>query len=266
MSDFLSFYKDHCNEVLELIQARRLDYIESCIVVFYRHRLPEKFPNLIHEQLQEIIEPICQCDTSLYETIKVSMLSIMSCSPTNNELLAAVEEYTHQLENYLKKGLEGYPIKLFEKKVQVARAFVSKSWRHIRLIRLAESVATLIYRPDVLNALRTNWEGVDIAFAIDHASRLPREECCVADGKKIKRIMVDNIGDLLCGRVEFMLWITQMESVIEHYLSLLLPSLANDVRRFRFSAEQFMMNWTFYTTLILEELTLANVESIGMPI
>ncbi|KAI9248286.1 hypothetical protein BDA99DRAFT_525303 [Phascolomyces articulosus] len=261
---FFRSYERYCDDMLHLLQMEQFHAIEKCIVSFHRGLLKE-FGELIHGQTQEITESICQWDSSFYETITASMYSTMSHSPiTNGGLISALETYTKQLNIYLDKALEGYPISLRNRKTEVARDFASAMYRHIKLTQLAELAATSLDQDeDFLKYIQAFWKNTDISFIIDHASRYRTNECGRA---QIKAILIDEVGNLLLhysDKAGLQQWISQMEVRIEDYMDSKVSSEREDVEFYRFCGDRFILIWTFYTTRILEEVTLTKTKHLG---
>ncbi|KAI7848640.1 hypothetical protein BDC45DRAFT_610144 [Circinella umbellata] len=265
MVDFSRLYERHCDDILYLILVKKFDMIEECMVYFYQEILLPKFRQLINDQCEEISDLIFRLDTSFYNTLKTSIFAVMSHLPAiNHELSASLEKYTKQLKMYIIKALEGYPDLLRDRKIEVARDFSSKIYKHIKLTRLAELVATSFNQDkEFLTYAKKVWKNIDISFIVDNESCSVSQE---SDTEKIKDILINNVSNLLFHYddkdASLQRWIQSMGDNIEHFISTQLPT-GNNCEFYRTYEKRFVLKWTFYTSCILGEVVMPKAKHFG---
>ncbi|KAI9484449.1 hypothetical protein BDB00DRAFT_855519 [Zychaea mexicana] len=254
MHEFAHVYEMHCTEILHMIRSGQFQSIYGVLVGFY-HMLPDRFRTLIDEQPQAA-DAIWRWDCALYDAVIVTMLPTIQ-SPLSYEMNKALREYTRDLENYLSDSLHGYPDNLRELKTDVARIFVSKFRRHLKLNQMAQAAAALLRRPNTLEPMRQDWDRVDVASILDQ-THWP----CDCDSAEIRRILVFDITNLLNSEASLDHWISWMQGVVDRYMTTHQQKAGRNHGYLIFYAKQFMLKWSVYTSLIIKDMTLTGAKSI----
>ncbi|KAI8136931.1 RFX DNA-binding domain-containing protein [Fennellomyces sp. T-0311] len=249
--EFARLYEQHCNEILTLIRNGQFGSIYGRMITFHQ-MLPDHFRTLIDENVQ-VMEAIWRYDCSLYDAIIANSLPAVN-APIPSETMRGLREYTRGLETYIHQSLDGYPDFLRERKGEAAHIFVSKFRRNLKLNQMAQTASALLRPPNSVDAMIKDWEEIDYNNILDQSYWT-----CDCDINEIRRILVDNVGNLLRNAMTLDHWISWMEGIVERYMT---AHMGHERGYYLFYAKQFVLKWSFYTDLLLRDMTLRSTATI----
>ncbi|KAG0167986.1 DNA-binding protein rfx2 [Apophysomyces sp. BC1034] len=245
---FTIAYENHCREELMLVTTGQFTKIKPCLAMFYQ-AMPANFRNLI-SNVPEMVDAIWRWDSALYDTIISSMLPIVY-TPLSQEMVRGLRQYTRELEDYINLYLKGFLPILNQKKSGVARIFVAKFRRHLSLNHMAQAAAETLRRPSDVHAMQGDWEKVDFGGVLDQALWI-----CDCKHAEIEETLQHNVSELLRSRAGLEHWMAWVEKLIDRHLSRFASCQIADCGQFLFQARQLILKWSFYTSLIMRDLTM----------
>ncbi|XP_051894058.1 DNA-binding protein RFX2-like isoform X3 [Pristis pectinata] len=263
-------YREHCEAMLDVVINLQFHYIEKLWQTFW-HSSPS--PNdgasvtSVSEEESEAVfpkdklislckfEPIIKwmrnCDHVLYQAL-VEILIPDVLRPVPSALTQAIRNFAKSLEGWLMSAMSGFPQQMVRTKVGVVSAFAQTLRRYTSLNHLAQAARAVLQNTSQINQMLSDLNRVDFANVQEQASWV-----CQCEEGMVQRLEQD-----------FKLTL-QQQSSLDEWASWL-DNVVNQVLKphegspgFPKAARQFLLKWSFYSSMVIRDLTLRSAASFG---
>jgi len=275
-------YRDHCSHILDAIVNLQFSQVKSIWQVFWRFKphenssasssnnsspahtnfaqyeemevkLPQhKFLSLC--KLPSVQKWIKESDHMIYQSL-VEVLIPDVLRPIPSALTQAIRNFAKGLEGQLSTVLKQtqVPDELLNLKVAAVSAFSQTLRRYTSLNHLAQAARAVLNNVQQLNQMLTDFNRVDFNNIQDQASWTT--EC---DSSLVNEIQ-ENFKIALAESRTLEQWADWLENVV---LSKVLEK-AKEPEQVSKIARKFLLNWSFYSSLTIRDLTLRSAASFG---
>uniref|UniRef100_A0A8C1FIF2 DNA-binding protein RFX6 n=1 Tax=Cyprinus carpio carpio TaxID=630221 RepID=A0A8C1FIF2_CYPCA len=239
--------------------------------------LPE-FPSAQHLVLQESVskdkvdtlimmyKTHCQCilDNAInvnFEEVLTDVLIPATMQDMPESLLADIRNFAKHWEHWMVSSLENLPEILSEKKLPIARRFVSSLKRQTSFLHLAQIARPALFDQNVVTSMVNDIDKVDLnsigsqallSITSDQDSDFYSEYDSISVFQELK--------DLLRKNATVESFIEWLDSVVEQ--KVIKPSKQNG-RSVKKRAQDFLLKWSFFGARVMHNLTLNNATSFG---
>ncbi|XP_078279630.1 DNA-binding protein RFX2-like isoform X4 [Rhinoraja longicauda] len=263
-------YREHCEAMLDVVINLQFHYIEKLWQTFW-HSTPS--PNdgasvtSVSEEESEAVfpkdklislckfEPIIKwmrnCDHVLYQAL-VEILIPDVLRPVPSALTQAIRNFAKSLEGWLMSAMNGFPQQMVRTKVGVVSAFAQTLRRYTSLNHLAQAARAVLQNTSQINQMLSDLNRVDFANVQEQASWV-----CQCEEGMVQRLEQDFKMTL------------QQQSSLDEWASWL-DNVVNQVLKphegspgFPKAARQFLLKWSFYSSMVIRDLTLRSAASFG---
>ncbi|XP_064194997.1 DNA-binding protein RFX2-like isoform X1 [Anguilla rostrata] len=265
-----SLYRDHCEATLDVVMNLQFHYIEKLWQTFWCSAAPssgratplpgsegEADGALSQEKLVALChyEPVTQwmrsCDHVLYQAL-VEILIPDVLRPVPSTLTQAIRNFAKSLEGWLTAAMSHFPQEIVRTKVAVVSAFAQTLRRYTSLNHLAQAARAVLQNTSQINQMLSDLNRVDFTNVQEQASWV-----CQCNEAMVQRLEQDFKVTL------------QQQSSLDQW-ALWLDSVVNQVLRphegspsFPKAARQFLLKWSFYSSMVIRDLTLRSAASFG---
>uniref|UniRef100_A0A8C2DS89 DNA-binding protein RFX6 n=1 Tax=Cyprinus carpio TaxID=7962 RepID=A0A8C2DS89_CYPCA len=239
----IMMYKTHCQCILDNAINVNFEEIQNFLLHFWQG-MPEHLLPLLENPV--IVDIFCVCDSILYKVL-TDVLIPATMQDMPESLLADIRNFAKHWEHWMVSSLENLPEILSEKKLPIARRFVSSLKRQTSFLHLAQ-----------VDTLYTNINDQDSNF-------YPEGESLMAFFF-FSNLIYDSISvfqelkDLLRKNATVESFIEWLDSVVEQ--KVIKPSKQNG-RSVKKRAQDFLLKWSFFGARVMHNLTLNNAASFG---
>ncbi|MFT7819058.1 DNA-binding protein RFX2 isoform X1 [Arapaima gigas] len=200
-------------------------------------------------------EPVARwmrsCDHVLYQAL-VEILIPDVLRPVPSTLTQAIRNFAKSLEAWLTTAMSGFPLEIVRSKVAVVSAFAQTLRRYTSLNHLAQAARAVLQNTSQINQMLSDLNRVDFANVQEQASWV-----CQCDEATVQRLEQD-----------FKLTL-QQQSTLDQW-ALWLDNVVSQVLKphegsasFPRAARQFLLKWSFYSSMVIRDLTLRSAASFG---
>ncbi|XP_038633942.1 DNA-binding protein RFX2 isoform X3 [Scyliorhinus canicula] len=265
-----TLYREHCEAMLDVVINLQFHYIEKLWQTFW-HSTPlpsdgasvtsvseeeseavfpkEKLINLC--KFEPIIKWMRNCDHVLYQAL-VEILIPDVLRPVPSALTQAIRNFAKSLEAWLMSAMNGFPQQMVRTKVGVVSAFAQTLRRYTSLNHLAQAARAVLQNTSQINQMLSDLNRVDFANVQEQASWV-----CQCEEGMVQRLEQDFKMTL------------QQQSSLDEWASWL-DNVVNQVLKphegspsFPKAARQFLLKWSFYSSMVIRDLTLRSAASFG---
>ncbi|XP_034777444.2 DNA-binding protein RFX6-like [Acipenser ruthenus] len=253
-------YKTHCQCILDNAINGNFEEIQNFLLHFWQG-MPDHLLPLLDNPI--IIDIFCLCDSILYKVL-TDVLIPATMQEMPESLLAEIRNFAKHWEHWIVSSLENLPKALSEKKLPIARRFVSSLKRQTSFLHLAQIARPALFDQNIVNSMVCDIEKVDlnsigsqalltVSGCTDHQdSDLYSEYDSVTVFQELKELLKKN------ATVEsFIEW---LDTVVEQRV--IKPSKQNR-RSLKKRAQDFLLKWSFFGARVMHNLTLNNATSFG---
>ncbi|XP_078411692.1 DNA-binding protein RFX2-like isoform X3 [Cetorhinus maximus] len=275
-----TLYREHCEAMLDVVINLQFHYIEKLWQTFW-HSTPS--PNdgasvtSVSEEESEAVfpkdklinlckfEPIIKwmrnCDHVLYQAlVEILIPDVLRPVPsmplifgtTSGALTQAIRNFAKSLEAWLMSAMSGFPQQMVRTKVGVVSAFAQTLRRYTSLNHLAQAARAVLQNTSQINQMLSDLNRVDFANVQEQASWV-----CQCEEGMVQRLEQDFKMTL------------QQQSSLDEWASWL-DNVVNQVLKphegspsFPKAARQFLLKWSFYSSMVIRDLTLRSAASFG---
>ncbi|XP_043576750.1 DNA-binding protein RFX2 isoform X2 [Chiloscyllium plagiosum] len=263
-------YREHCEAMLDVVINLQFHYIEKLWQTFW-HSTPlpsdgasvtsvseeeseavfpkDKLINLC--KFEPIIKWMRNCDHVLYQAL-VEILIPDVLRPVPSALTQAIRNFAKSLEAWLISAMNGFPQQMVRTKVGVVSAFAQTLRRYTSLNHLAQAARAVLQNTSQINQMLSDLNRVDFANVQEQASWV-----CQCEEGMVQRLEQDFKMTL------------QQQSSLDEWASWL-DNVVNQVLKphegspsFPKAARQFLLKWSFYSSMVIRDLTLRSAASFG---
>uniref|UniRef100_A0A8C2GA08 DNA-binding protein RFX2 n=1 Tax=Cyprinus carpio TaxID=7962 RepID=A0A8C2GA08_CYPCA len=267
-----SNYRIHCEATLDVVMNLQFHLIEKLWQTFWYSTAPSgdgatTIPNS-EEDAEDIrgfpreklialckYEPIKQwmrsCDHILYQAL-VEILIPDVLRPVPSTLTQAIRNFAKSLEGWLTSAMSDYPQEIVRTKAAVVSAFAQTLRRYTSLNHLAQAARAVLQNTSQINQMLSDLNRVDFANVQEQASWV-----CQCDESVVQRLEQD-FKVTLQQQSSLDQWAVWLDNVVNQVLKPYEGSTS-----FPRAARQFLLKWSFYSSMVIRDLTLRSAASFG---
>ncbi|XP_035796731.1 DNA-binding protein RFX2 isoform X2 [Amphiprion ocellaris] len=265
-----TLYRDHCEATLDVVMNLQFHYIEKLWQTFWYSTPPSSdgsttIPNS-DDDLEGVIprekllalckyEPVRLwmrgCDHVLYQAL-VEILIPDVLRPVPSTLTQAIRNFAKSLEGWLTNAMTNFPQEIIRTKVAVVSAFAQTLRRYTSLNHLAQAARAVLQNTSQINQMLSDLNRVDFANVQEQASWV-----CQCDESVVQRLEQD-FKVTLQQQSSLDQWATWLDNVVSQVLK---PHQGSP--SFPKAARQFLLKWSFYSSMVIRDLTLRSAASFG---
>ncbi|KAJ7992962.1 hypothetical protein DPEC_G00267510 [Dallia pectoralis] len=265
-----SLYREHCEATLDVVMNLQFHYIEKLWQTFWYSIAPssdgtttisnsdEDMDGMIpREKLIALCkyEPIKlwmrSCDHILYQAL-VEILIPDVLRPVPSTLTQAIRNFAKSLEGWLITAMIDFPNEIVRTKAAVVSAFAQTLRRYTSLNHLAQAARAVLQNTSQINQMLSDLNRVDFANVQEQASWV-----CQCDESVVQRLEQD-FKVTLQQQSSLDQWAAWLDNVVNQVLKSHEGSPS-----FPKAARQFLLKWSFYSSMVIRDLTLRSAASFG---
>eukprot|EP00118_Oscarella_pearsei_P014782 m.129196 g.129196 ORF g.129196 m.129196 type:complete len:818 (+) comp37969_c1_seq3:796-3249(+) len=262
VSEFLSAFREHSEMVLDTIVTLQLNQVESLWSGFWQS-LEEGASSGEHDfrfakaklhilcSLSPFVHYIQNCEFVLYQTVIDALIpDVLKQIP--GSLTQTLRNFAKNLEGWMQSALKDYPIEFVASKILTVSAFAQTLRRYTSLNHLAQAARAVLQNPHQISQMLSDLNRVDFNNIQEQASWV-----CQCEDTTVQQLEQD-----------FKMTLQQQNS-LEQW-AMWLDTVATRVLQpfegqpeFSKAARQFLLKWSFYSSMIIRDLTLRSAASFG---
>ncbi|XP_075683681.1 transcription factor RFX3 isoform X2 [Rhinoderma darwinii] len=265
-----TLYREHCEAILDVVVNLQFSLIEKLWQTFWRYsptttadgttitetgnlsemesRLPKSKLILLCKN-ESILKWLCNCDHVMYQAL-VEILIPDVLRPIPSALTQAVRNFAKSLEGWLSSAMSNIPQRMVQTKVAAVSAFAQTLRRYTSLNHLAQAARAVLQNTSQINQMLNDLNRVD--FANVQASWV-----CQCDDNMVQRLETD-FKMTLQQQSTLEQWAAWLDNVVTQALK---PYEGRP--SFPKAARQFLLKWSFYSSMVIRDLTLRSAASFG---
>lgn len=264
IKSFEKMYREHAEAIVDVVVNLQFSLIEALWQGFWRNQPPDQLTadndyekRLPKEKLYMVssYEPLQQwvrkADYTFYQAL-VEVLIPDVLRPIPSSLTQAIRNFAKSLENWLKGAMTGVPEEMVKTKVSAVSAFAQTLRRYTSLNHLAQAARAVLQNTSQINQMLTDLNRVDFANVQEQASWV-----CQCDDAVVQQLQ-DDFKKTLELQNSLEQWAVWLEGVVNQVLK---PHEGSD--NFPKAARQFLLKWSFYSSMVIRDLTLRSAASFG---
>uniref|UniRef100_A0A8D8LFL9 DNA-binding protein RFX2 n=1 Tax=Cacopsylla melanoneura TaxID=428564 RepID=A0A8D8LFL9_9HEMI len=260
---FRSIYREHCEAFLDAIVTLDFSTIESLWREFWRSQDNNNGDECEEEKYLSKNKLFClskclpvqafvrRVDFLFYQSL-VEVLIPDVLRPIPGSLTSSIRNFAKAIESWLTSAMQGCPQEMLHIKVTAVGAFAQMLRRYTSLNHLAQAARAVLQNSTQINQMLTDLNRVDFHNVQEQASWV-----CQCDASLVQQLESD-----------FKLTLQQQNS-LEEWASWL-KNVVNAVLKpfegkpnFTKAARQFLLKWSFYSSMVIRDLTLRSAASFG---
>ncbi|CAB3405289.1 unnamed protein product [Caenorhabditis bovis] len=260
LEKFINSYNFMCKEILSLVKKLEFDGVQDCWMRFW-HGNDSTFTITREELLalctvEQVQDYIIEVDLNLYQTIVDCLIPNVLMSQLSTSLTQTCRYFAKNIDINLGRCLQhsGIPEKLQKKKLQAVRYMQVGMKRYTSLNHLAQAARSVLQKQDQVVQMYNDFKNVDMQQVQEQAGWI-----CGCD-----KTMVEHMHAAFKTNLERMTpmteWAEWLESIVDQVLAKYHDKPAKDIAEV---GKQFLLNWSFYTSMIIKDLTLRSATSFG---
>ncbi|XP_029441571.1 LOW QUALITY PROTEIN: MHC class II regulatory factor RFX1 [Rhinatrema bivittatum] len=267
---FQVLYREHCEAIVDVMINLQFTLVETLWKTFWRYNLNQPTEStssaVIHDEAEKRLpkdslvilskyEPVLKwtkdCDNSLYQGL-VEILIPDVLRPIPSALTQAVRNFAKSLESWLSSAMMNIPEEMVRVKVAAASAFAQTLRRYTSLNHLAQAARAVLQNTAQINQMLSDLNRVDFANVQEQASWV-----CRCEDRVVQRLEQD-FKMTLQQQNSLEQWAAWLDGVVNQVLK---PYHGNP--SFPKAAKLFLLKWSFYSSMVIRDLTLRSAASFG---
>uniref|UniRef100_A0A1B6LH39 RFX-type winged-helix domain-containing protein n=1 Tax=Graphocephala atropunctata TaxID=36148 RepID=A0A1B6LH39_9HEMI len=258
-----SIYREHCEAFLDAIMNLEFVTIESLWREFWRsqdnnngeeceeEKYLSKTKLYLLSKCTFVQQFVRRVDYLFYQNL-VEVLIPDVLRPIPSSLTQAIRNFAKGLETGLTGAMVGCPQDMVNIKVTAVAAFAQTLRRYTSLNHLAQAARAVLQNSTQINQMLTDLNRVDFHNVQEQASWV-----CQCDGILVQRLEAD-FKVTLQQQNSLEEWATWLKNVVSTVLK---PYQGKP--NFTKAARQFLLKWSFYSSMVIRDLTLRSAASFG---
>uniref|UniRef100_A0A8B9G481 DNA-binding protein RFX6 n=1 Tax=Amazona collaria TaxID=241587 RepID=A0A8B9G481_9PSIT len=242
----IMMYKTHCQCVLDNAINGNFEEIQHFLLHFWQG-MPDHLLPLLENPI--IVDIFCVCDSILYKVL--------------TDVLIPVLVSNNNWEQWVVSSLENLPENLTDKKLPIARRFVSSLKRQTSFLHLAQIARPALFDQHVVNSMVSDIEKVDLN-SIASQALLAVSGSTDSDGEIYSEYdsitVFQELKDLLKKNATVESFIEWLDTVVEQRV---IKASKQNGRSLKKRAQDFLLKWSFFGARVMHNLTLNNASSFG---
>nr|XP_056723567.1 DNA-binding protein RFX2 [Euleptes europaea] len=263
-------YRRHCEASVDVVTNLQFHYIEKLWQSFWNCKPPtgdasSSIPSS-EEPCEAVVprhklitmckyDPIMKwmrsCDHILYQTL-VEILIPDVLRPVPSTLTQAIRNFAKSLEGWLINAMSEFPQQIIQTKVGVVCAFAQTLRRYTSLNHLAQAARAVLQNTSQISQMLSDLNRVDFANVQEQASWV-----CQCEEGLVQKLEQD-FKMTLQQQSSLDQWASWLDSVVTQVLK---PHEGGP--GFPKAARQFLLKWSFYSSMVIRDLTLRSAASFG---
>ncbi|KAG7316359.1 hypothetical protein KOW79_019900 [Hemibagrus wyckioides] len=253
----IMMYKTHCQCILDNAISVNFDEIQNFLLHFWQG-MPDHLLPLLENPV--IVDLFCVCDSILYKVL-TDVLIPATMQDMPESLLTDIRNFAKLWEPWMVSSLENLPKILSEKKLPIARRFVSSLKRQTSFLHLAQIARPALFDQNVVTAMVNDIDKVDLNSIGSQALLSNTSDQDLDFYSEYDSVAVfQELKDLLRKNATVESFIEWLDSVVEQ--KVIKPSKQNG-RSVKKRAQDFLLKWSFFGARVMHSLTLNNATSFG---
>nr|XP_033810909.1 DNA-binding protein RFX2 [Geotrypetes seraphini] len=263
-------YRRHCEATLDVVMNLQFQYIEKLWQSFWSSKIPSSDGSIqmqTNEEEHEGVIPkdklitLCKydpvmkwmrsCDHILYQAL-VEILIPDVLRPVPSTLTQAIRNFAKSLEGWLTNAMNDFPQHIVQIKVGVVSAFAQTLRRYTSLNHLAQAARAVLQNTSQINQMLSDLNRVDFANVQEQASWV-----CQCEEGMVQKLEQD-FKLTLQQQSSLDQWASWLDNVVTQILK---PHEGSP--SFPKAARQFLLKWSFYSSMVIRDLTLRSAASFG---
>ncbi|XP_075380126.1 DNA-binding protein RFX2 isoform X7 [Mycteria americana] len=267
-------YRRHCEATLDVVMNLQFHYIEKLWQSFWSPKTPSSdgstaLPSSDEEhegtlpkdklitlcKYEPILKWMRSCDHILYQAL-VEILIPDVLRPVPNffagTLTQAIRNFAKSLEGWLMNAMSEFPPQIVQTKVGVVSAFAQTLRRYTSLNHLAQAARAVLQNTSQINQMLSDLNRVDFANVQEQASWV-----CQCEEGMVQKLEQD-FKLTLQQQSSLDQWASWLDNVVTQVLKHHEGSPS-----FPKAARQFLLKWSFYSSMVIRDLTLRSAASFG---
>ncbi|EHB15104.1 DNA-binding protein RFX2 [Heterocephalus glaber] len=198
-----------------------------------------------------ILKWMRNCDHILYQAL-VEILIPDVLRPVPSTLTQAIRNFAKSLEGWLTNAMSDFPQQVIQTKVGVVSAFAQTLRRYTSLNHLAQAARAVLQNASQISQMLSDLNRVDFANVQEQASWV-----CQCEEGVVQRLEQD-FKVTLQQQSSLEQWARWLDGVVSQVLKQHAGSPS-----FPKAARQFLLKWSFYSSMVIRDLTLRSAASFG---
>ncbi|XP_076584008.1 MHC class II regulatory factor RFX1 isoform X4 [Chaetodon auriga] len=265
---FQTLYREHCEAILDVMVNLQFTLVETLWKSFWRFSQSSDAESLnLHNESEKRLPKSClvvlckyepvlhwtkECDNMLYQTL-VEMLIPDVLRPIPSALTQAIRNFAKSLENWLTGAMMNIPEEMVRIKVVCVGSFSQTLRRYTSLNHLAQAARAVLQNSAQINQMLSDLNRVDFTNVQEQASWV-----CQCEDRVVQRLEQD-FKMTLQQQNSLEQWATWLDGVVSQALK---PYEHNPTTLPK-AAKVFLLNWSFYSSMVIRDLTLRSAASFG---
>ncbi|XP_029913025.1 MHC class II regulatory factor RFX1a isoform X3 [Myripristis murdjan] len=268
IKSFQLLYREHCEAILDVMVNLQFTLVETLWKTFWRFSQSQAGDATlaVHDESEKRLPKSClvllckyepvlrwsrDCDNSLYQGL-VEILIPDVLRPIPSALTQAIRNFAKSLESWLTNAMMNIPEEMVRIKVTSASAFAQTLRRYTSLNHLAQAARAVLQNTAQINQMLSDLNRVDFANVQEQASWV-----CRCEDRVVQRLEQD-FKLTLQQQNSLEQWAAWLDGVVSQVLKPYQQSPA-----FPKAAKLFLLKWSFYSSMVIRDLTLRSAASFG---
>eukprot|EP01118_Nematostelium_gracile_P018474 TRINITY_DN8204_c0_g1_i3.p1 TRINITY_DN8204_c0_g1~~TRINITY_DN8204_c0_g1_i3.p1 ORF type:complete len:262 (-),score=56.28 TRINITY_DN8204_c0_g1_i3:362-1147(-) len=215
----------------------------------FHQNLPITIRNLM--AIPEMLEYILKKDTLTFKAMSHVLLpNVLQALPVS--IPHAIRQFSKQIEPWMQTAMEGYPGNVQMKKLLLTKKFAQNLHKLASLNHLTQAARAVLQNTAQVQQMVLDWTRLDFDFIRSQAKWIC--QC----GDEILLSAQEDFKKFLAERASLEQWAAWLEEIVNRFIA-----KHNDVNKLMEVAQQLLLKWSFYATLIIRDLTIRNATSFG---
>lgn len=259
--EFRNLYREHCEAFLDAVVNLQFCMVETLWQTFWRTQNghgQNEYEKLLSKSKLYILckyEPVQQfvrrADYQFYQNL-VDVLIPDVLRPIPSSLTQAIRNFAKSLEGWLASSMIGCPEEMIRVKLSAVSAFAQTLRRYTSLNHLAQAARAVLQNTSQINQMLADLNRVDFHNVQEQASWV-----CQCEDNMVQRLEQD-FKLTLQQQNSLEQWAAWLEGVVAVVLQ---PYEGKP--DFPKAARQFLLKWSFYSSMVIRDLTLRSAASFG---
>ncbi|XP_061702983.1 MHC class II regulatory factor RFX1a isoform X6 [Syngnathoides biaculeatus] len=268
IKSFQLLYREHCEAILDVMVNLQFTLVETLWKSFWRFSQSQAGDATlaVHDESEKRLPKSClvllckydpvlrwsrDCDNSLYQGL-VEILIPDVLRPIPSALTQAIRNFAKSLESWLTNAMMNIPEEMVRIKVTSANAFAQTLRRYTSLNHLAQAARAVLQNTAQINQMLSDLNRVDFANVQEQASWV-----CRCEDRVVQRLEQD-FKVTLQQQNSLEQWAAWLDGVVSQVLK---PHQHSPT--FPKAAKLFLLKWSFYSSMVIRDLTLRSAASFG---
>ncbi|XP_031417158.1 MHC class II regulatory factor RFX1a [Clupea harengus] len=269
IKSFQLLYREHCEAILDVMVNLQFTLVETLWKTFWRfseNQTTDTGTLAVHDESERRLPKSClvllckydpvvrwsrDCDNTLYQGL-VEILIPDVLRPIPSALTQAIRNFAKSLDSWLTNAMMNVPEEMVRVKVTCASAFAQTLRRYTSLNHLAQAARAVLQNTAQINQMLSDLNRVDFANVQEQASWV-----CRCEDRVVQRLEQD-FKLTLQQQNSLEQWAAWLDGVVSQILKPYVSTAA-----FPKAAKLFLLKWSFYSSMVIRDLTLRSAASFG---